>query len=84
MLANALDVALVVTHADDPRETIWFDSVAELAALNGIPVIRPQDPNTPDVVERVVDLYGLEGAFCPIRVGLRAPRSSPTANVDES
>ena len=53
LLANAVDVALVVTHDDDPRETIWFDSVAELAALNGIPVIRPADPNTPEVVERV-------------------------------
>ena len=50
LLAHGVDVTCVVTHADDPAETIWFDSVAELAALHGIPVITPEDPNAPDVV----------------------------------
>jgi methionyl-tRNA formyltransferase len=50
LLAHGVDVACVVTHADSPTETIWFDSVAELAARHGIPVITPEDPNAADVV----------------------------------
>ncbi|MBB5016831.1 methionyl-tRNA formyltransferase [Chitinivorax tropicus] len=53
LLARGVEVALVVTHEDNPNETIWFDSVAELAALHGIPVIKPADPNTDAVLERV-------------------------------
>ncbi|MBI5789994.1 MAG: formyltransferase [Rhodocyclales bacterium] len=53
LLAHGVDVACVVTHTDSPTETIWFDSVAELAARNGIPVITPEDPNAPDVVARL-------------------------------
>ncbi|MBI5436060.1 MAG: formyltransferase [Nitrosomonadales bacterium] len=53
LLAHGVDVALVVTHRDNPKENIWFDSVAELAALHGIPVIMPDNPNTPEVVEQI-------------------------------
>ncbi|MBI3901869.1 MAG: formyltransferase [Nitrosomonadales bacterium] len=53
LLAHGVDVRLVVTHLDNPNETIWFESVAALAALHGIPVITPDDPNTPEVVERI-------------------------------
>ena len=50
LLAHGVDVACVVTHADSPTETIWFDSVAELATRHGIPVITPEDPNAANVV----------------------------------
>jgi methionyl-tRNA formyltransferase len=50
LLAHGVDVAMVVTHQDNPNETIWFDSVAELAARHEIPVITPDDPNDPAVV----------------------------------
>lgn len=53
LLAHGVEVALVVTHRDNPKETIWFDSVAELAALHGIPVITPDNPNTPELVEKI-------------------------------
>jgi len=53
LLAHGVDVALVVTHRDNPKETIWFDSVAELAALHDIPVITPDNPNLPEVVEQI-------------------------------
>jgi methionyl-tRNA formyltransferase len=53
LLAHGVDVALVVTHRDNPKENIWFSSVAELAALHGIPVITPDNPNTPEVVEQI-------------------------------
>ena len=52
-LAHGVEVALVVTHRDNPTETIWFDSVAELAALHGIPVITPDNPNALEVVEQI-------------------------------
>ena len=37
LLAHGVDVPLVVTHADDPRETQWFASLAATAADHGIP-----------------------------------------------
>lgn len=43
----------VVTHRDDPAETLWFGSVAELAGAHGIPVQTPEDPNVPAFVEEV-------------------------------
>jgi methionyl-tRNA formyltransferase len=46
-------VGLVVTHRDNPNENIWFGSVAALAARHGIPVITPDDPNTPEVLAQV-------------------------------
>ena len=53
LLAHGVEVALVVTHRDNPQETIWFASVAELATLHGIPVITPENPNSPEVVEQI-------------------------------
>ena len=53
LLAHGVDIALVVTHCDNPNETIWFDSVAELAALHGIPTIKPDNPNTPEVIKQI-------------------------------
>jgi methionyl-tRNA formyltransferase len=56
LLAHGVEVPLVVTHSDDPRERIWFESVAALAARHDIPVITPADPNSPEIVERVLAL----------------------------
>lgn len=53
LLAHDVDVALIVTHEDNPNENIWFGSVAQLARLNNIPVITPEDPNTHEVVEQI-------------------------------
>ena len=53
LLAQGVEVALVVTHLDNPNENIWFDSVADLAALHGIPVITPANPNTAEVVAQI-------------------------------
>jgi methionyl-tRNA formyltransferase len=53
LLAHGVEVPLVITHADDPHETIWFASVARLAADYDIPVLTPEDPNEAAVVERV-------------------------------
>ena len=51
--AAGVDVRLVATHEDDPRETVWFESVAARARLYGIPVVTPADPNGRETVERV-------------------------------
>ncbi len=57
LLAHGVDVAMVVTHTDSPNETIWFDSVAELAARHDIPVITPEDPNDPAIVATLAALH---------------------------
>lgn len=43
------DVVGVVTHADDPNEMRWFRSVEEWAREKRIPVMRPENPNHPEV-----------------------------------
>lgn len=53
LLGRGVEVALVVTHRDNPSETIWFSSVAKLAASYDIPVITPDDPNTDEVLAQV-------------------------------
>ncbi|MFY9327576.1 MAG: formyltransferase [Georgfuchsia sp.] len=56
LLAHGVNVALVVTHQDNPNETIWFESVAATAAEYGIPVVTPDDPNTQEFIARIEDL----------------------------
>ncbi|MBE0621874.1 MAG: formyltransferase [Burkholderiales bacterium] len=53
LLAQGLRVSLVVTHRDNPRETIWFDSVEKLARARGLPVITPEDPNDAAIVAQI-------------------------------
>ncbi len=56
LLARDIKVSLLVTHQDNPQETIWFDSVAKLAALHGIPVITPDDPNIAKIFNIINEL----------------------------
>lgn len=53
LLARGVEVALVVTHEDNPAETIWFDSVAALCREQNIPCIMPADPKSPEVFAQV-------------------------------
>jgi methionyl-tRNA formyltransferase len=53
LLARGVDVALVVTHEDNPKETIWFESVASLCREQDIPFITPEDPTTAELHDRV-------------------------------
>src|SRR5262249_12599634 len=41
------NVALVVTHADDPKEERWFSSVAELSRSHGVEPLVLDDPREP-------------------------------------
>ena len=53
LLEQGVEVSLVVTHRDNPRETIWFDSVERLARARGLPVITPDDPNEAAVTAQI-------------------------------
>jgi methionyl-tRNA formyltransferase len=56
VLERGADVVAVVTHEDDPKESIWFASLARAAAVRGIPVHVPEDPNVPVFVEQIRNL----------------------------
>ena len=53
LLAQGVQVALVVTHKDRADETIWFDSVEALARSRALPVISPEDANDAAVVAQI-------------------------------
>jgi methionyl-tRNA formyltransferase len=53
LLAHNVEIALVLTHTDNPNENIWFDSVEKLATVNRLPCATPSDPNTPEWFERI-------------------------------
>jgi methionyl-tRNA formyltransferase len=57
LLAQGVQVALVVTHRDNPREIIWFDSVEQLARKRGLPVIAPENANDPQIVAQIGALH---------------------------
>ena len=53
LLEQGAEVVGVVTHRDDPAETLWFASVAALAASRRIPVFTPDAPAEPSFVEKM-------------------------------
>ena len=53
LLAQGVQVSLVVTHRDRAQENIWFDSVEKLARAHALPVITPEDANDPAVVAQI-------------------------------
>jgi len=53
LLDRKVEVSLVVTHADDPKENLWFGSVAALSRARGIETATPEDPNADDFVAKV-------------------------------
>jgi methionyl-tRNA formyltransferase len=53
LLARGVEVALVVTHEDNPNETIWFESVAALCKEKNIPFVTPADPKAPELFAQV-------------------------------
>jgi methionyl-tRNA formyltransferase len=53
---HGVDVPLVVTHRDDPGETLWFERVSDVADSFGTPWTAPDDPNAPAFVERIRSL----------------------------
>lgn len=50
---HGFDVRAVLTHRDDPREKIWWQSLAEKASAEGVPVHYPQDMKSPETLDLV-------------------------------
>ncbi len=81
---HGFQVAAVVTHADDPREEVWWGSVAERARARGIPVHTPEKPDLKgDEFTALVASYRPDFIFSfyfrwmiPIRVLTLAPRGA--------
>lgn len=55
-------VCLVVTHIDNPNETIWFDSVIELAKNYNVDVITPENLKDEDTRNTILS-YNAEVFF---------------------
>lgn len=53
LLAHGIDVKLIFTHEDDPKEHIWFGSVAQLANEQRLRAVTPKDPNTSEWIEEL-------------------------------
>jgi len=56
LLSAGVEVPLVVTTKDDPNEIQWFDSALRLAQEYGLPVITPDDVNSPELERTVTEL----------------------------
>lgn len=56
LLQNQANIVALFTHQDNPKEHIWFKSVAALAKEHAIPVYTPEDPNTPEVIQQITEL----------------------------
>ncbi len=67
------EIVAVVTHADDPRENIWFASVRDLAHRHHLPVYQPEDPNEPAFVAAMSRLAPDFLFSCYYRHMLKAP-----------
>jgi methionyl-tRNA formyltransferase len=51
LLAHGIDVKLVFTHEDDPKEQIWFGSVTQLCNEQRLRAVTPKDANTVEWIE---------------------------------
>jgi len=53
LLENGFEIKAIFTHCDNPDENIWFESVAELASSENIPVFAPENINHPIWIEKI-------------------------------
>lgn len=51
LLEAGIELPLVVTHRDDPSETLWFDSVAALCRSRGLETL--EDPPAGEILEKL-------------------------------
>ena len=56
LLAHGFEIVGVITHADQEHESVWFRSVAELAARQRLPVFAPDDVNHPLWLDKIREL----------------------------
>jgi methionyl-tRNA formyltransferase len=62
LLRHGFEVAAVLTHRDDPREEVWWDSLAQRAEERGVPVRFPTDTKNP-VFHELVASYAPDFLF---------------------
>lgn len=55
LIKRGEQIVAVYTHHDNPKENIWFPSVAALAQQHQIPVHFSDNPNTEIEIERIKD-----------------------------
>jgi methionyl-tRNA formyltransferase len=53
LIEAGFEIPLVITHADNPDENIWFESVASLCQSNQIPILLDPDLSDPQLQERI-------------------------------
>jgi methionyl-tRNA formyltransferase len=53
LIEGGFEIPLVITHADNPDENIWFESVASLCQSNQIPILLDPDLSDPQLQERI-------------------------------
>jgi methionyl-tRNA formyltransferase len=53
LVRHGFEVAAVLTHRDDPREEVWWDSLAARAEARGVPVHYPENPKSPEFQDLV-------------------------------
>jgi methionyl-tRNA formyltransferase len=56
LLTRGDRVVALITHEDNPNETIWFKTPAAAARDKDIPIFTPEKVNTPEWVERIAAL----------------------------
>lgn len=56
LIRHGENILAVVTHEDNPKEQIWFKSVAALARQNNIPVHTPESVKDPLWVARIREM----------------------------
>lgn len=56
LIAANWQVALVVTHADDPNEQRWFQSVKEVAEQAGVPVVTDDSLSQDELTQHIQTL----------------------------
>ena len=56
LLERGDHVVALVTHEDNPHEKIWFKTPAVAAREKGVPVLTPENINTPEWCERLAAL----------------------------
>ncbi len=56
LLSAKVEIPLVVTVKDDPKENRWFASVADTAREYRLPVVMPDDADGAELAQRVAEL----------------------------
>lgn len=49
-------IPLVISHLDNPNETIWFKSVVDFCNTHTIPVITPEQPNDSALIQKIREI----------------------------